>query len=731
MTRGILVNNLNENNHKLEISRKHVEFQSLDELDSLAEVIENLSEKLNRSEFVVIYSIKSNQKWNGFPGDLFDHFPGYQIQDVRQFLSKHEFTRRRFKHAYIIHNSEDLVNQSTQLILHHLITKSHEIILRDTYKWAVLGDEIGTPGSLQHGKFRYSWVIVPPQTKLEPLPLGFHCAREPMNVEKAVEQLEKHPEIEIICFEEQGVSKREKKSQLSGMAHLDYWEYTLPLIAENIIKKTDGDFTLTCFVEEAGSLKSGKINFRQVVDRLRTILQPKRADWKRLRLESAICVKKDEHPWHGYADAIGLFLFYPVFQKKYPEFKKRIKVVPYRRIALHESIHNLHGFSGEPLKFLKELLTMKSNDLRDYVEPFFSELVSEYTANLTVEEWTKLGKAIRNQNNEGCHEAVRIILESSDLVTIYEQLDIVGDSYSKFELCMTALGRANHQGNHSSAEGFIQVITDLIAEKKDLISDKRKSDFILLVNGREANIFNFQSALDYYENNQPVEFSNEPFDENNMKFWSDKMQLLAFIGKTEQALEISTNIEELYRGEKDEGHDSRHRLYTAELLVELDAFSEAREILAKFSEQDKSGSYFMAIWSKLIALDSNSEMEYLDLKTRVEFQYQHNWKKDHPSQRILYWAARAAQKNEDEDFAIQCGELLKELVQTHSKPRDAFGVILTCEMADLCQRGIISDFEPAKYYQEVFENSHEHTQEWMNSKQNHDDPLSLLSFNYN
>jgi len=718
-------------------TRIYVEFLNLDELNSILEMKEHFS-KDGIPDSILIFSIKPNQNWNDLLKEIREVFPKHEIQKIDDFMKESKLTISSFKHAYFIFNSDsgDGENEEHRLrIREHILDASREKVLKQASSaWTVLGDEMGTPGGNMHGRFLYSWVVIPPKTELAPLPIGFHCAGNPQMTELAIKELVKHPEIEIFCFEEHGDSKRQKKSQLRGMPHLDYWEYTSPLVIERICKKSKDEQKVKIFVEEAGNLKPNGIRFRHVVDRLRTQLEPSRPEWERLEIEEMLCLKKDEHPWHGYPDAIGAFLRDRLgfgFHQKYPGFKKRIKVIPYRRKPLHEGVHRLHQSSGEPLKFLKELLDLRVEDSRDYVDQFFGELIDQHTANLTPQEWRKFGKSIRDKNNERCHEAVRIIFENSKPEVIYEHLILLENLNAKFELCMTALGRANHDGDHNSANNFIKAIEELVLENG--ISPERKKDFILLKNGMSANIFDFKSALEYYTQNPPQDIREHQFDSNNMKYWSDNMQHLAFNGEAAKALEISTEIRTCYRGEVDEGHEIRHTIYSAELLVELKLFEEAKQLLLQISDEGKQGNYFMAIWAKILALNEVNSEEYNIWKENIERLYQYNWNKNHPSQRILYWTARVAKENGDDDFAKHCGSLLRELTDSHSNLKDAFGVILSCQMTDLCQRGVLSDFDSNSFYHEVFDNSHESTQRWLESKKGlmEEEPLSALYFNYN
>ena len=64
--------------------------------------------------------------------------------------------------------------------------------------------------------------------------------------------------------------------------------------------------------------------------------------------------------------------------------------IPYKHDSLKVSIRSTLLLSGSSLEFLKSLYSVVSEDIRDYIVPFFSNAIDEALSSLSSGEWQDL-----------------------------------------------------------------------------------------------------------------------------------------------------------------------------------------------------------------------------------------------------------------------------------------------------------------------------------------------------
>ena len=709
--------------------------------------IEHVERLLKSHDFVLFVSNRLNKGTFDLSEQTIEQhlnhmFPGYYSTCIENPLGNFRMSSKETQPCVILAKDESSLSgidhQKIDDVLLHL---AHEKIIRKSNSaWTILGDERGTPGSDQHGKFIYAWIVIPPKTSLKPLDKDFHCT-DPERGKKylitALEGLKLHPEIQYYIFEEHGISKPPRNTGVSGSAHYDFWQSTLPLIVEQIIQ-IDTSARIEVFVEQAGMLKPGMVRYDNLVNNVRESVQGMRQEWKGIKNKIQLeVVSKGDHPWHGYSDAVpyAIRTMDSIQLQKYNFLPRPSEFYPFRRTALLTHIHELHKHSHEPLNFLKRLISTDQKDLQDYVRPFFGHLVAKHVESMRDDDWMVLGNEIRQTNDANSQAAVRLILECADFAKIWERFREGGNSQIQFELGMSGLAAANHTGDTVQSENFVKAIEDVLHEAKNgEIDDEREKQFNILHWGVVRNSFEFESAIEKIEERGIKGMDREhQHDVFWMKGCSELMQNYAYIGtqeSMEKALVLSDQIRNVYKGFPDNNHRTRHSIYAAEIRLELAKLDEARGILETI-DLGRRDVFFDACWAKLIALSKRNAEDYQAIQNKNSTLFEYEWRKTHPHERILYWSAVVAMNNNDQEQAKHWAALLLECAEETPHMKDAFGVIVACKVWDLAQKGCVENHDGSGLLNMVNENSNEGTQKWLAKEAiNAEDPVKRLHFNY-
>lgn len=714
-----------------------------------SEIIGDVERLLKSHDFVLFFSNRPNVgKFDLSEQTIEQHlnrmFPEYCSTCIENPLGNFRMSSKVIQPCVILANDESSLALSSldpQKIDDVLLHLAHEKIIEQSNKaWTILGDERGTPGSEMHGKFIYAWIVIPPKTSLKPLDKDFHCAdaeRGERDLITALEGLKGHPDIQYYIFEEHGVSKPPtKKTGVTGLAHFDFWQSTLPLIVEQIIQ-IDTSAQIEVFVEQVGLLKPGKVRYDNLVNNVRESVQRVRQEWKGIKNKTQLeVVGKGDHPWHGYSDAVpyAIRTMDSIQLQEYNFLPKPSEFHPFRRTALLTHIHELHKHSHERLNFLKRLISTDQKDLQDYVGPFFGHLVAKHVESMRDDDWMVLGNEIRQTNDANSQAAVRLILECADFFKIWERFRESGNSQIQFELGMSGLAAANHTGDTVRSENFVKAIEDVLHVANGEIDPQREEQFNILHWGVIRNSFEFESAIEKIEGRGIKGMDRgHQHDVFWMKGCSELMQNYAYIGtqeSMEKALVLSDQIRNVYKGFPDNNHRTRHSIYAAEIRLELGKLDEARVILETI-DLDQRDVFFDACWVKLIALSKRNAQDYQAIQNKNSTLFEYEWRKTHPHERILYWSAVVAMNNNDQKQAKHWAALLLECAKEAPNMKDAFGVIVACKLWDLEQKGLIENHDGPGLLNIVNENSNEGTQKWLAKEAiSAEDPVKRLHFNY-
>ena len=714
------------------------------------DVIEDVERLLKSNDFLLFFSNRQNEgKFDLSEQTIEQHlnrmFPEYYSTCIEEPLGEFRMSSKNIQPCVILTKDESSLSLSSlehQKIADVLLHLAHEKIIKRSKSngaWTILGDERGTPGSEMHGKFIYAWIVIPPKTSLKPLDKDFHCAdpeRGERDLITALKELKGHAEIQYYIFEEHGISKPPKNTGVTGLAHFDFWQSTLPLIVEQIIQ-IDTSARIEVFVEQTGMLKPGMVRYDNLVNNVRESVQGMRQEWKGIKNKIQLeVVRKGDHPWHGYSDAVP-FAIRTIDSTQLQEYRflpKPSELYPFRRTALLTHIHELHKHSHEPLNFLKRLISTDQKDLQDYVRPFFGHLVAKHVESMRDGDWMVLGNEIRQTNDANSQTAVRLILECADFDKIWERFRESGNSQIQFELGMSGLAAANHTGDTVAAENFVYAIEDVLHKANGEIDPQREKQFNILHWGVVRNSFEFESAIEKIEERGIKGMDREhQHDDFWMKACSELMQNYAYIGtqeSMEKALMLSDQIRTVYKGFPDNNHRTRHSIYAAEIRLELEKLEEAREILETI-DLDQRDVFFDACWAKLIALSKRNAHDYQAIQSKNSTLFEYEWGKTHPHERILYWSAVVAMNNDDQEQAKRWAALLLECAKETPNMKDAYGVIVACKLWDLAQKGFIENHDALGLLNIVSENSNESTQKWLAMEAiNAEDPVKRLHFNY-
>jgi len=688
-----------------------------------------------------------------FVVDVNSKFPDYNVSllpwpevirtghDTKR--STHPFISSRCRAAVRISKSDvGELDQFSEMLFRAV---HDEMMLKSQERWVILGDETGTldefrSGNQVNAQSTMCWIAIPPGTTLPALHPEFHAAGFQGTKEyiEAITNLDNFKDIMMFTFAFEQGNVLPNLDKIGRDPHLSFWKETLPLVLEAISREVKQERKVDVFIEQVAGLESGIGVIQPIVSSLATKFKD-RPGWKNMFFNQLWVVSKGEHPWIGYPDAIGQCInknkhkFKEDIMKNHMQVDQRIysriRKYPFRQESLNGSISFAHNSISQSLVFLKSLSGIESQDVEDYVKPFFLEAIQDARSSLNSTEWQDLLRHFKNtaENIEGQH-ATNLILSDIDIDSTLAKLH---NDYHKYEFLKSVLGTSNHIGETDTANKCKVYINELIEDGLKLSKIERLK-LGNLSGGANDNQFDFSHITDDFE-----------LDEDDVIDWNEETRnylgaqaLSRALRNKDDDLEIAWKIEEKLISIDQQTDEQFRRRYTlrSELLLQRGENFEAQRALeidfsTRINNPDNqlhiSDKYYLATLLKCYALNGHTE-GFKEVCELIELN------DHHPSQRIAYWFCRWAQEiaQTNNELFRTCINHLLSLKKITFFQREAPGVILACELLDLYHRGFIEENQ-APYLQYVLNNSESFANDWVRQNPpNEEDWLAPLNFNY-
>jgi len=655
--------------------------------------------------------------------------------------SSHPYISHICRVAIIVHKLEIEVDDTSkyQASLTHAV---HDYLVdKGKKKWTLLGDETGGLGEFTgHPEPKYltsamCWVAIPPGSNPRKLGLTFHATGNLNDEKSALHELNSDKSIHCFVFPFEQGEIVDGLSKMGKDPHLPFWQDTLPLVLEQISSIESSPFTIDIFVEQVKMLESGNSVLQPIVELLKTTLND-REGWKKINFDELWVLSKKpcEHPWIGYPDALGHILVDKPkrddeARESVKSLRKRTIQASYRQSSLKGSIRNALMSTARPLEFLKSLSDISSEDLRDYIQPFFSTAINETLLSLSSGEWQDLLLHMDTHSKSKQGQNATALIHG--FVNIDQTLDKLPNNSDKFDFLLAMLGTSNHIGAITQANQCTNQI-ELLIEGGFEPRPNRMKKFQNLSGGSKDNVFDFTHIHQLWD--IPEESSD--IDEETARYLGAQAQSRALRAKGDD-FEEAVLIENFLRLQDFLNHDELNRRYTlhSELLMDQGDYDGARlnledKLPKKIEVNAKSlrNGFYLAALMKSCALSGANKSDFAEYSKSVKASFNEY----HPSQRIAYWCARWASEIGQVASPVveQCCNHLIGLMETPLFTHDAAGIILGCELLDLKNRGLI-DVDVESFMENVLSNSAETTREWVAAHPpNAEDWLAPLNFNY-
>ena len=613
------------------------------------------------------------------------------------------------------------------------------------------------------------WVVVPPKSNLPPLHPLFHSSDPEWFSADTLEALEtltnKRNRVKSFVFSHEEGKIPKKLGKKTGPAKVDlllFWQFTLPLVMEYVVSEASEGDTVCIYVERKG--KEGELPpggeplapvVQEFVDLYSRREKPSGISWKETRVLEKYPI---EHAWLGYCDAIGYIYGDNIeeeFRATIRKFRETCFEAPFRQTSLNSGIRKLLKTTDDPLAFLRALSAIPIDDMRDYVIPFLSSVISDCVSALNKGQWmTLLEHTKHTSKDKKGQNATNLIYRH---VAIPEVLALLTRPEDRFNFLLMMLGTANHVGSVRSAMECRGHLEDMI-EKGYCPKPERKKKMDNLIIGGDDNRFDFRHIDESLWMRKFPEDVND-VDEEDAHFYGSQALGRALRNRDDdftQAWAIEKYLR--LRSEKLENEEDMRRRWVirAELLLMEPRRAEEALVALTGSETGEGGlpglvsdsvgdlmsddPYYLVPLLKSCALLAKGEDEFEKYTATVISVLNH----EHPSQRIAYWCARWADEIGLKENRVS-KECLRHIVKmtdiegnfpevTKDKlidfGRNATGVILACELRDLESRGLI-EFDSKAFLDRVLLDSHEKTREWVEAHEpDEEDWLRPLNFNY-
>ena len=588
----------------------------------------------------------------------------------------------------------------------------HEHILsRNKEGWTIVGDETGDfsefrPGGAGSSPVRSSmiWLAVPPRSNLPRVAnLNFHGSGNPRGVNELLGHLNERTECLVFSFPIKQATQQKNAGKIGGSPYLDTWKLTLPLVLHTVNEHSTNSSGVNIYVEQVKELQSGM----GVIEPIASLA----INGTNLKLAECFVISKNpcEHPWMAYPDAIGHVIKEnndDLDSTLKNQLKNRLIEAPFRQSTLGNQVSDLIAKRKRPLEFLRSLYNLEKVDLRDYVSTFFSTTLVALLEELDEQGWQDLLKHFENRSGDETGQKITsFILEHTDIIRTCQKFKRQG---SVFDLCIVALGSANHSNLGQKGASAIRVIEGLF-EQGYSFPQNRVRKYEVLKGGYGNNRFDFSHI-------QPLEgLLNEESapDEDTIRYLGSQAVARGLRNDprdVQEALEIESYI----RSHTDDlTNFTRRSIYRAELLLQqghpqtgMDALLEIGVELGRdLIELLESDNYLLATWLKIkFLLDENDHVGMVD------FELNH-----HPSERCAFWYLLAAAKANrlDDDQAKKCISFVESLPHAEGFQANIGAVTVVSIYHRLKENGLELNINIDTHLKNLTENSSQSTLVWL------------------
>ena len=659
-------------------------------------------------------------------------------------INAHPFLQETSPFLWLIrkHNVEvqfnprkEIPESLLQFIYSHIINVEEDC-------WVIVGDETGNLGEFLGEKSRgrqsaMCWVVIPPNSSLPRLPSNFHVHDDVDHMALAVDNLIENSSVQIYQFQYSSGKIVEGVPPESAQVHLNLWKDTLPLILNKISSHDKGVPKIRIYIERVGDLEPG---LNPVAGLLSNWKLAMGKHWLDIDTAKVLAKYPLEHPWLGYADAVGFVNSPrnwndPSLKERINSLAERLTQAPYRQEQLGK-INGLFMTPQQPIQFVKALFDFPQRDMKEYIVEYYGQQLKQRIEVLDERDWyTILEEMERHSGSLQGQNATSVIFDHTDIDKTLSNLKT--DSL-KFNFLMALLGCSNHNGDTDRSQFCKINIVELIESEFEPTRQQRMH-FLNLSNGANDNEFDFN--IDDDEIRSLIDQVKDGFqDDIERKLAGAYAQTLALRG-TDDDLSIAWEIEELLR--QDSARDpyspnhARRLNIKSELLLARGDYVQARnfmeieipqEVNTPFQQLLRQDGFFVAALLKACTLCEEDSTKFSIYSSFVPALLDNR----HPSQRIAYWTARWAWQvgKENDPVVQQCTEHLIHMTTNEIFTKEAPGLILSCELIDLHELGLV-EFDVLGFHKTVLENSTASTRLWLQQHlPDEEDWLAPLTYNY-
>ena len=412
-------------------------------------------------------------------------------------------------------------------------------------RWIVVGDESGSAmdhvgvESDGHGATWMVFVSIPPGCKLPALPRGFHTKTNRAEGRRAVEALLAHDDIHIFGFRYESGGPSPIRHGAGGDFHLELWR-TLALVLEPVVQDVVETTHVVAMVEQVSALNAGDPTLVGWFAEVYRLLQG-RHGWTRMIMHGPDIVAKDHHPWLGYADAVAAILRFALDAEdqrlaRRVEARHNTWILPYDQATI-DQLMMVQRLSGPaPLHAIEYLIAhidgVEIEQWWTVIEP----MVFEALDRLNTEDWIRLGESIRFalRNLPASHETISwLLLDGVDPERL--QTFVTGPPY--LTLLDSMLESANHHGDPELADDFLALWAEHAASHGQPSVELQHRHAVLEAD-RHANVCAFETALARVDDALAGDLHPENTTPGHAALLGARVQYLAFLGRTEEALEV-------------------------------------------------------------------------------------------------------------------------------------------------------------------------------------------------
>ncbi|WP_319587871.1 hypothetical protein [uncultured Desulfobulbus sp.] len=533
-------------------------------------------------------------------------------------------------------------------------------------------------------------VLIPPQSNLPFCPIGYHGAQSaPATSRQLRNNLIENEEIAILSWKyNQADPYRIKVNAKEGL-HLQMWLHALTLSLEYIAQKSHlGPKTVWIYIENVLPYEA---HSQVLIGDIRRLLDSvhKRKGWCNLTVMGPTIVRKDEHPWLGYADCLGrVFDTYPSHNsfselELFEQIKNRKNTFsfPYTQKVLQE-IHSLIEASyRSPDSTLRSLANLDEETFRTYGSLLLPVTI-ECLNRITPPEKESLIKHL----NENLTDKPRCYYASS---IISRELHKDGTPLTETMAAIAEMNQFLACNRTGDVEQAVRLNQYFLTNNIDSVSRPLAYRFI-------ANVIDCgQNKLEFDETEQ----LGEKYREQCMSMCKDietaahclggHMQTLAHIGKTTEALKLWGKI---YPLQSSIAARVRYLAYKIHLLYDLEKYETAvnlaKDIPAISGVPTLSDASYDNPYLAVALLKLYKTKPFLDEDTLIFITQRIPVPKSFPGMLLLFWQVQI-EHNKQQISKDKLTDLKSHFAQ--KQPCEALELIAACLEAQLAMDGIIDN----------------------------------------